>query len=206
MTPAFLYFDLGNVLLHFDHRLAATQMAEVAKLELDRVWDLVFATGDLLVEIETGRLGPQEFYEHFCRETGTRADYGLLEEAGSAIFTVNAPMLPIITHLEAAGHRLGVLSNTSESHWRYIARQYPMIPRTFEPAALSFKAGVMKPDPAIYQYAADLAGVAPEEIFFTDDRAENVAGALRAGFDAVPFTGPADLARELRRRGLRFNY
>ena len=48
--------------------------------------------------------------------------------------------------------------------------------------------------------ATELARANPEEIFFVDDRAENVAGALEAGFDAVQFTSADGLIRELLRR------
>ena len=54
--------------------------------------------------------------------------------------------------------------------------------------------------------AAKMAGVAPKEVFYTDDIQANVDGALAAGFDAVLFTTAADYVRELRRRGIRFNY
>jgi len=47
-----------------------------------------------------------------------------------------------------------------------------------------------------------MAGVAAGEIFFTDDRAENVAGAIAAGFDAVLFTSVEALESELRSRRL----
>jgi FMN phosphatase YigB (HAD superfamily) len=43
-------------------------------------------------------------------------------------------------------------------------------------------------------------GVAPEEIFFTDDRLENVEAARQAGFDAVQFVSVAELREQLRVR------
>jgi putative hydrolase of the HAD superfamily len=206
MPPAFFYFDLGNVLLHFDHRLAARQMAEVAGLDVEQVWRLVFE-GDLLRQVECGAITDRQFYDRFCEATGTRADYDRLQYAGSAIFTLNAPMVPLVGHLRDAGHRLGILSNTSESHWNFVSRgRYGLIPNAFEQVVLSYEAGAMKPDAVIYRLAAERAGVAPEQIFFTDDREENIAGAKEAGFDAVLYTDTRGLAQELRRRGARCNF
>ena len=71
---------------------------------------------------------------------------------------------------------------------------------------MSCQVRAAKPDAAIFQAAAELAGVPPEEIFFTDDLAEHVAGAREAGFDAVQYTSTPRLVAELRDRGLRFNY
>ena len=36
----FLYFDLGNVLLTFDQRKAARQMADVAGITPEKVWEI----------------------------------------------------------------------------------------------------------------------------------------------------------------------
>ncbi|MGE0755973.1 MAG: HAD-IA family hydrolase, partial [Pirellulaceae bacterium] len=110
-------------------------------------------------------------------------------------------------HLRRAGHRLGILSNTNEIHWRFVSQgRYTIIRDAFPVTALSYELRSMKPEPAIYQAAADLAGVAPGDIFYTDDRPENVAGALAAGFDAVQYESPVQLAADIRRRGVRWNY
>jgi FMN phosphatase YigB (HAD superfamily) len=59
----------------------------------------------------------------------------------------------------------------------------------------------MKPERAIYEHAVRLTGSPAREVFFIDDREENVAGAIDAGLDAVLFTTPADLKQELIQRG-----
>ncbi len=205
MPPAFIYFDLGNVLLNFDHRRAARQMAEVAGAGVDRVWEVVFQ-GDLHTAFERGRIGAREFYEAFCRETDSRPDFASLTEAGSAIFDLNATILPLVAHLEDAGWRLGILSNTNESHWDYCTRRFKIIPDAFELAVLSYEVHAMKPEPEIYRIAAERAGVAPDQIFFVDDRDENTEGARQAGFDAVRYVDAARLARQLRARGVASNF
>jgi FMN phosphatase YigB (HAD superfamily) len=205
-SPRFLYFDLGNVLLNFDHRLACRQMGEVAGAPADKIWDVVFAT-DLELRYEVGAISDQQFYEIFCRETGTQPDQDALLLAGSAIFTPNTPVFPIVAALDSAGYRLGILSNTCPGHWKYcIDGRYGLLASAFDVYALSYELGACKPAPGIFAGAAKLAGVAPEEIFFVDDIAGHVAGARAAGFDAVQFTTPAALALALRERGLRFNY
>ena len=61
---AFLYFDLGNVLLRFDHEIACQQMAKVAAVSADRVREIVFESG-LELQYERGELSTDEFYEEF---------------------------------------------------------------------------------------------------------------------------------------------
>jgi FMN phosphatase YigB (HAD superfamily) len=204
--PGFLYFDLGNVLLKFDHHLACRQMGEVAGVPAEKVWDLVFGS-DLELRYEAGEISDREFYEIFCRATSSRPNYDALLLAGSAIFTPNTSIFPIVAGLDAAGYRLGILSNTCPGHWAYCSDgRYGLLNTAFDVYALSYELGACKPSRAIFERAARLAGVAPREIFFVDDIAGHVAGAQAAGFDAVQFTTARALAAELRKRGIEFNY
>jgi putative hydrolase of the HAD superfamily len=206
MPPRFVYFDLGNVLLNFDHALACRQMAAVAGISAEQVLQVVFDSG-LNLRYERGEIDDRQFYEAFCEQTGTRPDPAELQRAGSDIFSLNVPIMPIVAALDSAGYRLGILSNTGPAHWSWCGRgRYGIIFHPFRIHALSFEIGAVKPDAKIYAAAAKLAGVPPAEIFFTDDIAGHVAGARSAGFDAVQYTGAAALAIELRNRGVEFNY
>lgn len=204
--PSFLYFDLGNVLLMFDHRLAARQMAELAGVSEQRVWDLVFA-GSLELRYEAGELSDQDFYNIFCAETGSRPDMDALLLAAGAIFTPNYSVFPVVAALHAAGYRLGILSNTCGGHWRYCTSgRYVLINQAFEVYALSYELKACKPDAKIFTGAVELAGVPASEIFFVDDTPGHVQAARQAGLDAVQYTSTARLVADLRQRGLQFNY
>ncbi len=205
-TPAFLYFDLGNVLLNFDTQIACRQMAALTGLTSQRVREVVFASG-LQARYERGEVSGREFYDTLCAASGARPDYDALHHAGAAMFDLNVPVMPIVAHLYAARYRLGILSNTCESHWRYVSGgRYVMIRDGFELSVLSYHERTCKPEAAIYLRAAELAGVEPHRIFFVDDRPENVEGALQVGLDAVLYEGPRHLAAVLRSRGVEFNY
>jgi putative hydrolase of the HAD superfamily len=202
IRPQFFYFDLGNVLLYFDHLRAARQMAEVAGLTEAEVWATVFDS-DLEIRYERGDLDCQGFYREFCERTGARPDFEQLRLAAAAIFDVNESIVPLVRSLHRAEKPLGILSNTCAAHWDYcLDGRYAFLCECFTVHALSYKLGAMKPDPAIYVRAAELAGVPPQCIFFTDDRPENVAGALAAGYDAVLFEGAEKLREALEQRGV----
>jgi len=205
MTPKFLYFDLGKVLVDFSVERMLRQMGDVSGIEPEQVREAIFDRG-LLLQHENGRIGSREFYEAFCTATRTRPDQQRLEAAAADIFELNWPMLPLVAHLGHAGYRMGILSNTCEIHWEYCLRRYRILSECFGVHALSYRVGAVKPEAAIFHAAAEMAGCRPEEIFFADDIAGHVAGARAVGFDAVQFTSAAALADELRRRGIRFNY
>ena len=205
MTPRFFYFDLGNVLLFFDHRRACRQMAALSGLDADLVWNIVFESG-LELDYEAGRISTTDFYETFCRQTNARPDFQLLVEAACDIFEVNAPIKPLVAQLGAV-YRVGLLSNTNAAHWQRVSDgRYGLIPGIFEQIVLSFEVGLVKPDPKIFQHAAKLTGLAPPEIFYVDDVPGHVAAARAAGFDAVQYCTVSQLAAELTARSVRINY
>jgi HAD superfamily hydrolase (TIGR01509 family) len=204
-APRFIYFDMGNVLLHFSHERACRQMAEVAGISPERARRIVFES-DLETRYERGAITSREFHETFCLRSETRPDCHALHAAASDMFEVNAPMIPVVAQLRAAGRRLGVLSNTCSTHWDHCRRRFSIIREPFCRLALSYELGAMKPEADIYHRAAELAGESPADIFFADDRPENVEAARAAGLDAVLYTDPLSLVAELRGRGVRFNY
>ena len=202
----FLYFDLGNVVARFDHLKGCRQIAELVGIPPDQVFTVVFDSG-LNRRCELGEVSNRAFHEEFCRTTGTHPELGAFLHAAGDIFALNDSLIPLLGALEVAGYRMGILSNTCEYHWqRIIASEYGILPAAFSVFALSFQIGAMKPDPKIYQAAAKLAEVSPQEIFFCDDVLGHVTAARQAGFDAAQYTTAAALVADLRRRGMRFNY
>ena len=201
--PNFIYFDLGNVILNFSHELGCVQMAEVAGVDADIIRRFAFGS-DLAVRYERGDVSTREFYDFFCEQTGTQPDYEQLIAAGSDIFEINVPILPIITQLRQRGFRIGILSNTCDMHWQWAGQgRYHVLRHYFDVVALSFELRQVKPQAEIYRVAARLADVEPAEVFFTDDRIENVEGARAAGFDAELFESVGKLAEDLAVRGIK---
>ncbi len=205
-TPRFFFFDLGNVLLHFDHMRACRQIGRLVGRDAGQVWDAIFVSG-LQQRYERGEVTSGQFYEMLCKAFGTRPDYDALQIASSAMFDVNAPAVSIIANLHSAGHRLGILSNTCEAHWRYVTDgRFAVLHDFFQVHVLSYEVKCAKPDREIYEEAGRLACEEPSAIFFADDKAENVKGARSLGWDAVQFTGASRLAQDLLQRGVKFNY
>lgn len=205
-APGFIFFDMGNVLIHFDPQVAHRRLAELANVPPERV-RLFLEEDNLQWRYEAGKVTSRDFFDRFCESMKCQlSDEALIEAAGSQ-FTLNVEIVPVVTQLAAANRRMGILSNTCEAHWKYCAdTRFTVLRTAFDVAVLSYSVHAMKPDPQIYVKAAEMAGSAPAEIFFTDDRAENVEGARDCGFDAVQYTTTPELVAALRERGVEFNY
>jgi len=197
----FLYFDLGNVLVHFTRERMCSQMGEVAGVDPEVVHNTIFE-GRLQQDYELGRISSQAFFESFCRQTASRPDFEALSRAAADIFSLNESLVPVVTQLRRNGHRLGILSNTCEMHWEHLLRRFPILRENFDVQALSYRIGAMKPDRAIFDAAVAAAGVEAAQVFFTDDIPGHVAGACTAGLDAVLYVSTPQLIEDLRRRGI----
>jgi putative hydrolase of the HAD superfamily len=205
MPPHFIYFDMGNVLLRFSHERQAAQMAQITGVSADRVWQILFDEG-LHWSYERGELTPEQFYSEFCEMVGASLDRARLDHAANDIFELNVPIVALVGQIAKAGYRLGILSNTTATHWQYCTSRFGVLTSVFRVHALSFRIGAMKPDARIFAAAAKLAAVPPADIFFADDRPDHVASARSMGFDAVVYESVALLNEELRRRGVVLNY
>lgn len=202
MPPAFVYFDLGNVVFFFDRARAFARMAAVSNADPTDV-EAAVMDGGLQTAIERGDISWHEFHAAFCSRTGTRPSSDALARAASDMFSLNASLLPIIARCRRAGVPLGILSNTCDPHWTFLVSQgYAILPGAFREIVLSHEEKTAKPDPAIYRVATNRAGVPPERIFFCDDLAPHIDAARDVGWDAELFVSAHTLAEQLARRGL----
>lgn len=202
MPPAFVYFDLGNVVATFDRERAFRRMAAVCGADVSRVQAAVM--DGLQADLERGTIDWPAFHREFGRRTGTTSDPAALAAAAADMFELNVAILPVVAALERCRIPIGILSNTCEIHWRHLlGRGWGILPGGFRPIVLSYELGASKPERAIFDRAATQAATEPERIFFCDDLPEHVAAARAAGWDAEIFTTAGLLADQLARRGIR---
>ena len=193
----YFYFDLGNVLVHFDAMIACRNVARLIGSGEREVFEGLYGSG-LEVAYEMGKMDDESFAEAFRTSMGAKCETGDLLREMSAMFEPNLEILPVIGKLQDAGIPLGILSNTCAAHWNWIQSQkWEVASGWYRDAVLSFEVGAMKPDPEIYRVAAKLAGVEPSAIFFTDDREENVQAAREAGWRAELFVDAERLMVDL---------
>ena len=187
MRPDFVYFDLGNVLLYFDHSIAIRKMAKVAGISTEQIRSIVF-DGTLQIEYESGQISGGQFVSRISDSIGRDLDVREMLQAAADMFIPNAHILPVLEKIRGLGIPMGLLSNTCEAHWSWISElAYPQVQGWFAPVILSYEVKSMKPDAHIYREAQRHSGHEAPGIFFTDDRAENVAAAHNAGWMAEVF-------------------
>jgi FMN phosphatase YigB (HAD superfamily) len=197
MSQRFVYFDLGKVLVHFDHQTAVEQLAQLSGKPEGLVRQVVFDS-ELQTRYETGLVTGEQFAVEVNRALASALPTAGILEAISDIFAPNYPILDAIDLVRASGVPLGILSNTCEAHWRWIMdRQWPMFGPWWSQIVLSYEVGGMKPASKIYEVCELRAGCGGENLFFTDDRAENIATAQQRGWSTYHFTSAEILVERL---------
>jgi HAD superfamily hydrolase (TIGR01509 family) len=193
----FLFFDLGKVLVAFDHQVMVENLARLLGVAGESVRALLFDQG-LEDAYERGEITSETFAARLQAIGRHPVDQDELLDAAGAMFSVQRDMVPVLQRCRQAGVGMGLLSNTCEAHWEWLQR-HPMetVVGWFDPVVLSYRVHAMKPDLSIYRSAERMAGVGPESIFFIDDRAENVEGARAAGWRATLFVDAPNLNRQL---------
>ncbi len=188
-----LFFDLGNVLLFFDHRRMEDQVAKLCNLDhkvvettLRSHWD-AYEKGQIDTRAVLKALGADVPLEEFMRAVGD-------------IFVLpNHPVIELALKLKEKGHPLFLLSNTCEAHFKYALEHYPFL-RQFDGYVLSYEAGASKPERSIYETALKIAGCSAEECFYTDDIPEYVTAARSLNIDAAQYSTPEELMEHLTNR------
>jgi glucose-1-phosphatase len=194
-----IFFDLGNVVIPFDFKLAYTRMAELCSCEPEEVRARIRATG-LVMPFEKGEIEAEPFVRELSAALKLKISYSEFCGCWNGVFLRETLVTEALLEDLRSRHRLLALSNTNPIHFAMLKDAYPLL-RHFDDYVLSYEVGAAKPEAKIYREAIARAQCGPEECFFTDDLAVNIEAARAHGMDAVQFLSAEQLERELRARG-----
>lgn len=107
----------------------------------------------------------------------------------------DAGVLALIDTLKADGYRIMLLSNVWPLSERVIREQgwYD----AFERLYLSCELGMRKPDAEIYEHVLRDTGLAPDEILFVDDKAQNLEYPASRGMHVLQVSGPSEVSAKV---------
>lgn len=185
-----LFSDLGRVLVGLRYDRFFSFLETHTALEpgaFASAWKVF--TAEEYRQFETGTITEREFPARLrnrlaLQGTGDRE----LLEAWNGIFEPIPEMLALIRRLhEADSCRLVLLSNTNPAHFARCLAEYPEL-TLFSRYVVSYRIGVLKPDPRIFDAARGAYSQATP-MYYIDDLPGNVAAAARCGIRGSVFTG-----------------
>jgi putative hydrolase of the HAD superfamily len=115
----------------------------------------------------------------------------LVERDVAAWLHPNPETLAAVGRAAQRGFRLAILSNAPHEVANAIDGASWFA--DFVPRLFSCRVGMIKPEAGIYAAALTALDAIAEEVFFLDDRPENVSAARRIGMQAHLFSTPADV-------------
>ena len=141
--------------------------------------------------LERGECSDAEFEQQLAAQLlrvdgGSVLAEGLLQRMFAASVQVPA-MYELIRAVRAAGLRTALLSNS----WGGTGYPRADFPHLFDAVVISGECGMRKPEEEIYQHAAKLLGLPPEQCIFIDDIEANIAAAAACGMTGVHHTEAA---------------
>ncbi|HJR45654.1 MAG TPA: HAD-IA family hydrolase [Actinomycetota bacterium] len=200
-----IFFDAGETLIHphpsFPELFAQVCAENDIEVDPDRVADVQGRLAPHLVDIaeDTGVTAPsldpddsRTFWTYLYRRLLEELDIegpGLTEVlyarfSDSASYKIFDDVLPALSELEAAGYRLGLISNFEGWLENILVEQ--QLGETFEVSVISGLEGVEKPDPHIYRLAVERAGVDPSRsVHVGDSPVMDVRPAREVGINAI---------------------
>ncbi len=195
-----VFLDLGNVLACHDDAVLFRRMSEWGGAHPDQIRERMLALWD---PINRGVLAGEALRRAVCTAAGSNAvmDEAPFVELWKCHVRIHQEILPLVEAL-LDQVKVVLLSNTNDLHWRHVRPLIPQFAR-FHGFVISCDLLLAKPDPAIFDSALKLAGVAPGEAAYFDDIKLFVDAACDLGIHGRVFTDAATFRKQLAELGVR---
>lgn len=190
-------FDLGNVLVDFDHRIASQKITRHCPKEASQIYNLFFDSGITRL-FEEGRIPKEEFFNRVKAMLELDLDFSSFLPIWNDIFFLsdkNRAVHALAQNLKKR-YLTVLLSNINILHYEYLKENFPVF-EAFHKVFASCDIGYVKPDHQIYIRVLSALGVAADEVFYTDDRPELIESAAGLGIRGAVFCGIEQLKIDL---------
>ncbi len=200
MSVKAVVFDLGGVLIDWDPRyLYRKLLDDEAAVE---EFLATVCTPEWNIEQDRGRPFAEGVAELVERHPVHAAAITAYHERWPEMLGGDiGGTVELLAELRAAGVPIYALTNWSAETFGIARGRFEFL-EWFDGVLVSGEERMVKPDPAIFQLFLDRFGLDPGATLYVDDSPANVAAAAQLGFDAVRFTGPGQLRRDLAARRL----
>ncbi|MCK4804242.1 MAG: HAD family phosphatase [Spirochaetes bacterium] len=171
-----VFFDLGGVLYTLDYEAVWRGFSECCGMPSEEVQSAIYSDGTL-IEFETGKISPIQFYEAIKRRLGFGAGFDEFKKIFNSILIKRDDMFGLVSDLSNFVNVL-ILSNTNEINAEVLNVDLRDLDGD---VVYSFEVGYTKPDQRIFRFALEKKSLTPEKTIFIDDLEENIRAARLLG-------------------------
>jgi FMN phosphatase YigB (HAD superfamily) len=195
-----ILFDLGKVLIDFNFETGVQALharCSISRTQLEEVlWDK-----NWIRRYERGEISTREFHQYLCEKASLRMDLAEFCRTWGSVFLPGLLVSEDLIATLGRKYPLILVSNTNEAHIEFVREKYNVLDY-FDRQILSYEVGSLKPDPKIFEHAIEASECAPDALFFTDDREENILAAGQFGIHAHQFKTEPKLIEALQAAGV----
>jgi len=190
-------FDLGKVLIDFDHRIAARRISAFCAMSAEEIYELFFDSR-LTALFEEGKILPRDFFNQIKKLLDLKLDYDGFLPIWNEIFFLSPGNRSVYKIGKALrkNYAVALLSNVNILHFNYLKEKFPIFD-IFHNITASCAVGFKKPDPRIYKKLLNDLKVTPQDSFYTDDRPELIQEANKLGMRSFIFENIDKLKKDL---------
>ncbi len=197
-----IVFDFGAVLINIDYQKT---IDEFAKLGITN-FELFFSKAQqnqLFNLLETGLISITNFYKELATYLPKDTPQYKMEQAWNAmLLDLPKRRIDFIYQLNKK-YSCYLLSNTNGIHAnKFFEVMESAVGKTyfhqaFNGVYLSHQIGLRKPEPEIFNYVTQSAGLKPYEILFIDDSPQHIVGAEKFGWQTIHLQANEDVVKVL---------
>jgi len=178
-------FDYGNVIsLPQDPKVMGELSGRVG-VERDRFESALWS---LRGDYDRGIISAKEYFKIVLSSLAVFMDEKNIEELieidTNSWKNINPETEALMKELKAAGYLVGILSNMPRDFLAWAKKNIPVFSLPHF-GLFSCDVNLIKPEEAIYRKLLSMIGVEAAELVFFDDKAENIAGAMAVGMEAI---------------------
>lgn len=198
--PKAVVFDLGKVLLHFDWRRAARQLAVRSPVPAGEMLAALDYT-PAMIQYEMGRISSREFFAHARKALKFNGAFEEFAAMFADIFTEIPEIIGLNADLRRRGVPTFVFSNTNELAVNHVRANYPFFAE-FTGHVLSCEHGAMKPDARLCEVVERMSGCRGAELLYIDDLPPNIEAGRARGWQVILHERPGKTAAAVHATGV----
>lgn len=190
MAITHIVLDMGGVLIELQwlERVKGLLGHPITVEEIHRLW----VSAPCVVDFESGRTDFDAFAAAFVQDFGLAIAPTVVQHEFSEIVRAPLPQCNAMLAALKPHYHLSLLSNTNPVHYERLRDRYDFFDY-FDQLFLSYKIGLLKPSPAIFEHLLTMLNAPADSVAFFDDGARNVAAARALGIHAYRVDSPAEV-------------
>lgn len=194
-----ILFDLGGVLFTNGTKKFIGYLHTKYGTDKDLLKNIV-DKGEIPDAYREGKIGRDEFWKAVQEKLQLPESTESLEKEWIYGYELIEETKNIIQELTKS-YKVYFLSDNVKERVDAINKKFNFL-MWFEGGVFSHEVGIRKPNPKIYQFALEKAGVKPQETVFIDDKESALLPAKDMGITTLLFESPTQLRNDLKKIGL----